>query len=64
METANLAARLPFASNQPSLRTKVSRTTWVGLAIALFAMLAIRQVIAFFVPETTFTSALLKESSR
>jgi CAAX protease family protein len=59
---ANLATQLPFASNQPSLSTKVSRATWVGLAIALFAMLAIRQVIAFFVPETTFTSALLKES--
>jgi len=62
METANLAMQLPFASNQPSLSTKVPRATWVGLAIALFAMLAIRQVIAFFVPETTFTSALLKES--
>ena len=59
---ANLATQLPFASNQPSLSTKVSRATWVGLAIALFAMLAIRQVIAFFVPETTFASALLKES--
>ena len=62
METANLATQLPFASNQPSLPTKVSRATWVGLAIALFAMLGIRQVIAFFFPETTFTSALLKES--
>jgi membrane protease YdiL (CAAX protease family) len=62
METANLAAQLPFASNQPSVPTKASRATWAGLAIALFAMLAIRQVIAFFVPETTFASALLKES--
>jgi uncharacterized protein len=62
METANLAAQLPFASNQPSVPTKVSRATWVGLAISLFAMVAIRQVIVFFVPETTFASALLKES--
>lgn len=62
METNNLAAALPFASNQPSIATKVSRATWAGLTIALFAMLAIRQVIAFFVPETTFASALLKES--
>jgi membrane protease YdiL (CAAX protease family) len=62
METANLAAQLPFASNQPSVPAKVSRATWVGLAISLFAMVAIRQMIVFFVPETTFASALLKES--
>jgi membrane protease YdiL (CAAX protease family) len=62
METANLATQLPFASNQPSVPIKISRATWVGLAISLFAMVAIRQVIAFFVPETTFASALLKES--
>src|SRR4029078_11626276 len=55
-------AQLPFASNQPSLPTKVSRATWAGLAISLFAMLAIRQVIAFFFPEPRFASALLKES--
>ncbi len=57
-----LAAQLGFASNQPSVSTKVSRATWAGLAISLFAMVGIRQVIAFFVPETTFASALLKEA--
>ena len=62
METANLAAQLRFAPNQPSASTKVSRATWVGLAISLFAMVAIRQVFVFFVPGTTFASALLKES--
>src|SRR6478736_8160316 len=62
METNNLAAQFPFASNQPSVPTKVPRATWAGLAIALFAMVAIRQVFVFFVPETTFASALLKES--
>ena len=62
METANLAAQLPFASNEPSVPTKFSRATWAGLTISLFAMLAIRQVITFFVPEPTFASALLKES--
>ena len=62
METNNLAEQFPFASNQPSVSTKVQRATWAGLAISLFAMVAIRQVIAFFVPETTFASALLKES--
>src|SRR3954462_14277639 len=62
METNNLAPPFPFASNQPSVPTKVSRATWTGLAIALFAMVAVRQIIAFFAPETTFASALLKES--
>ncbi len=62
METNNLAATFALACNQPSVPTKVSRATWTGLAIALFGMLAIRQVIAFFIPETTFASALLKES--
>jgi len=62
METNNLAAAFPFASNQPSVSPKVSRATWAGLAISLFAMLAIRQLIAFFVPEITLASALLKES--
>ena len=62
METNNLAAQFPFASNQPSVPTKVSRATWAGLAIALFAMVAIRQVFVFFVPEPTFASAVLKES--
>ena len=62
METNNLAAPFAFAPNQPSVPTKVSRATWAGLAISLFAMLAIRQVFVFFVPETTFASALLKEA--
>ena len=56
------AHRSPLTSNQPSVPTKVSRATWVGLAVALFAMVAIRQVFVFFVPETTFASAILKES--
>src|SRR4026208_591349 len=60
METSNLAAHFPFASNQSSIPTKVSRATWAGLAIALFAMVAIRQVFAVFVPDTTFSSAVLK----
>jgi membrane protease YdiL (CAAX protease family) len=62
METNNLAAQFSFASNQLSVPTKVSRATWAGLAISLFAMVAIRQVFVFFVPEITFASALLKEA--
>ena len=62
METDNVGAPFGLTSNQSSVSTKVSRATWAGLAIALFAMVAIRQVFVFFVPETTFASALLKEA--
>ena len=61
METQNLGAAFPLTSEQP-VPTKVSRATWAGLAISLFAMVVIRQAFVFFVPETTFLSALLKEA--
>src|SRR4030095_10668596 len=62
MQTDNVGASFALTPEQPSLPTKVSRATWAGLAIALFAMVAIRQLFVFFVPETTFASAVLKES--
>jgi membrane protease YdiL (CAAX protease family) len=62
METDNLGAPFALTHEQPSLPTKVSRATWAGLAISLFAMVAIRQLFVFFVPETTFASAILKEA--
>lgn len=62
METQNLGAAFPLTPEPPSLPVKVSRATWAGLAISLFAMVAIRQVFLFFVPEPTFASAVLKEA--
>src|SRR5262245_42088948 len=62
METNNLAAQFPFASNEPSIPTRVSRATCAGLTISLFAMVVIRQAFVFFGTETTFVSALLKEA--
>src|SRR4029453_11912386 len=62
MQTDNVDASFALTPEQPSLPTKVSRATWAGLAIALFAMVAIRQLFVFFVPETTFASAVLKEA--
>jgi CAAX protease family protein len=62
MQTDNVGASFALTPQQPSLPTKVSRATWAGLAISLFAMVAIRQVFVFFVPETTFASAVLKEA--
>lgn len=62
MEISNVGAAFPLTPEQPSIPTKVSRATWAGLAISLFAMVMIRQVFVFFVPEATFASALLKEA--
>src|SRR5215469_18136600 len=62
METQNLGAAFPLTPEQPSVPTQVSPATWAGLTISLFAMVAIRQLFVFFVPETTFGSAILKEA--
>jgi uncharacterized protein len=47
---------------QRGLRTGISPITAVGLFIALFGMLVVRQVISYFWPTITFASALWKES--
>jgi membrane protease YdiL (CAAX protease family) len=62
METDNVGAPFGLTSNRSSVNPKVSRATWAGLAISLFAMVGIRQVFVVFVPETTFASAVLKEA--
>src|SRR5262245_6663560 len=62
MQTDNIGSPFALTPEQPSPPTKVSPATWAGLAISLFAMLAIRQGIAFFIPGITFTSALLREA--
>ena len=62
METQNLGAAFALTPEQPSVPTKVSRATWAGLAISLFATVVIQQAFVFFVPETTFASAVLKEA--
>jgi len=41
METDNVGAPFGLTSNQPSVPTKVSRATWAGLAISLFAMVVV-----------------------
>ena len=49
METDNAGAPFGLTSNQSSVRKKVSRATWAGLAISLFALVVIRQAFVFFV---------------
>jgi membrane protease YdiL (CAAX protease family) len=62
MQTDNLGAAFALTPNQPSVAAKVSPATWAGLAISLFAMVVIRQVFVFFVPEIALASAILKEA--
>src|SRR6266542_6353212 len=62
MEIENLGASFALKPNRPLVPTKAWRATWAGLFISLFAMVVIRQVFVFFVPEITFASAVLKEA--
>src|SRR5213083_1320403 len=61
METDNIGARLSLMTNRPSV-AKISRATWAGLFLSLFAMVVIRHAFVFFVPEITLASAILKET--
>jgi membrane protease YdiL (CAAX protease family) len=62
MQTDNPVSPFALTPDLPSAPAKISRATWVGLFISLFAMLIIRQLVGFFIPGTTFTSAILKEA--
>jgi|SRR4030095_1647838 uncharacterized protein len=61
MEADNIGAPFSLRTNQPSV-AKISRATWVGLFLSLFAMVVIRHGFVFFTPEITFASAILKET--
>ena len=61
MATNNIGAPFSVMTDQPSI-PKISRATWVGLFLSLFAMVVIRYAFVFFMPEITFTSAILKET--
>ncbi len=61
MATNNIGAPFSLMTDQPSI-PKISRATWVGLFLSLFAMVVIRYAFVFFMPEITFTSAILKET--
>jgi membrane protease YdiL (CAAX protease family) len=49
-------------NHPPATESRISPATWVGLFIALFGLLIVRQAVAFFYPTATFTAALWKES--
>lgn len=62
MQTDNIRAGSFAMTNEHPVAAKVSPATWMGLFISLFAMVVIRQVFVFFVPNITFASAILKET--
>ncbi len=48
---------------EPAITSRrISPITWVGLCLALFGMLLVRQIVNHFWPDPTFTSALIKEA--
>ena len=62
MQTNYNRAHSAFTSGKTASPTKVSPATWVGLFLSLFAMVVIRHALVFFVRETTFPLAILKET--
>jgi uncharacterized protein len=48
--------------DKPTPPAKISRATWIGLFLSLFAMLLIRQTILYFAPILTMGSAIVKET--
>jgi len=49
-------------SDKAAPPAKVSRATWIGLFLSLFAFLVIRQTILYFAPTLTTSSAIVKET--
>lgn len=46
----------------PTTRRNSRTATWLGLFIAFFGMLIVRQAVSYFYPTLTFTAAVWKES--
>jgi membrane protease YdiL (CAAX protease family) len=61
MEADNIGAPFSLMRERP-VAAKNTLATWLGLFLSLFAMVVIRQVFVFFVPEITFAAAILKET--
>ena len=49
-------------SDKAAPPAKVSRASWIGLFLSLFAFLVIRQTILYFAPTLTTGSAIVKET--
>ena len=53
---------MSLSAEDRAVKSPIPRITWVGLFIALFGMLIVRQVVSSFYPTATFTAAIWKES--
>ncbi len=62
METNSIGTESFLMPDKTAATTKISRATWVGLCLSLFAMAIIRYAFVFLVPEITFGYAILKEA--
>src|SRR5437667_3594362 len=62
MEMNDVRAHSQVIAVNTESPAKVSRATWIGLFLSLFAMVVIRHAFVFFVPEITFAAAILKEA--
>jgi len=62
MEMNDIRAQSQVIAVNTESPAKVSRATWIGLFLSLFAMLVIRYAFVFFVPEITFAWTILKET--
>ena len=49
-------------NDKPAADSRMSRATWIGLFLALFGILIVRQAVSYLWPTPTFTAALWKES--
>jgi len=62
MEMNDIRAQSHVIAVKTESPAKVSRATWIGLFLSLFAMLVIRYAFVLLVPEITFAWAILKET--
>jgi membrane protease YdiL (CAAX protease family) len=62
METNSIGTESFLMPDKTAATTKISRATWVGLCLSLFAMAIIRYAFVFLVPEITLDYAILKEA--
>ncbi len=62
MEMNDIRAQSHVIAVNMESPAKVSRATWIGLFLSLFAMLVIRYAFVFFVAEITFAWTILKET--
>jgi membrane protease YdiL (CAAX protease family) len=62
MELNQIRSQTQLGCAKGAVPAKVSRATWIGLFISLFAFLLIRQTILYFAPTLTISSAIAKET--